>query len=1262
MSFGKVVNINKKDYIVSLNEYPKKNHEEYNNLIILDKLDEHEKIIGLINDLTEITENNQYQRRILDCYNTTHGGFIPLNSSCYFDNVNVFANDNQQVKYIKNNIEFYEHKNIKVNIHENNLQNDNELHIVFLEIMTTNNSLSSGDHYDYIKENNEIEMNFNNSINELVKNSNNSYIYILPENLNIQLNSVIYTKYKILKSNYVLLLPVNHFSKFNELFHYYVREKKTGTDGQEYIELEYDNLIHLTMIVKNAGKMFEEVLTKNLPVIDRWTILDTGSTDETIDIINKVLVGKKKGKLYQEPFIDFGTSRNRCFELSGNKCKYRLMLDDTYVIQDELRDFLEIIRGDQFADSYSLYVTSDDVQYCSNRITKVTSNLKYVYKIHEVVQMENNVNVCVPIKKSRIFDMRADYMEERTMNRKELDLKLLFEMVEELPNDPRHLYYIGQTYNLLKKHELAFEYFMKRVEHPVEGNIQEKLDACFEAARLANFQLNRPWEECEKLYLRSYEMDRSRPEAMYFIGIHHKLNGNNILAYEYIKRAFELGYPVHCQYSLKPTLSFHFVPKFLAELCYMFNDFETGEKACKLFLEQRIMKNEYSDVMKNWNDIYTILNKYDIKTLTPEPNCPVEKPYLCFLADGGFNKWSGSSIENIGVGGSETYIIELSKYIQKSGKYNVIVFCNCEQNEIYKGVEYRYILEFFDFVKNNVVEHCIVSRYSEYLPFAFKSHIKNVYFVAHDLTPSGLVIPIDPKLKQVFCLSEWHVNHFTEIFPSLKHLTVPFYYGIDIDNFDSMNIRDTNKYGEKQLYKFIYSSFPHRGLLALLQMWPRIINRYPSASLYIHSDVENKWVNENAYEHMKIVKEVLYEMLKDKKNNIYYMGWTSKSILAESWKTADIWFYPCNFNETFCLTALEAAISKTVVVTSNWAALQNTVADRGIMISGNPYEKEWQDRALEQVFNVLNNRILRHHLVEKNYNWAKNMSWEKRANELVNILDNNLLVKTYFESKTEVRSVERTTDLVLQNIEDKISGIQTQNLFLKKKETKEIHDKNQKYIDYELEYKGMYNWTNDLPSDLNARQDYLDIIDYFNKNITNISNTNNSTGQSRVNILEIGTYTGVSIIHLLNLIPNSYATVIDTWENYNECPLMKNINVNQVEQSFYRNIETKKLKDKINVLKGDSFEKLMILVKLNEKFDFIYVDGSHKCLVCYSDLLLSWELLNIGGIMVIDDIPYNKENGVLESPYEGVMHFMKKYENKYKILKDNYRLFLEKIE
>ena len=1229
--FGKVLQIDKKDYIVPLDEYNDLPHEEYNNLKIINNLGSHERLVGLINEISNIFDNNKTVMFV----GLTHGGYMPINVSNKYDKV--YIHEDEQINSPKSihkdklscllkNIEHHKIYNIEINNNYNERDNLKNLVIFYDDV--------SMYYQNADKLHNKI-----NVYQKIMSYYDYNPIIIIPQSMYNNYMFPVSNCYKLSKSNYCVLVPQKLLKLFRSEFYYYIKQNENMNITEQI--LEYDNLIHLTMIVKNAGEKFEEVLTRNLPVIDKWTILDTGSTDNTVEIIKKVLVGKKKGELFQEPFIDFGASRNRCLELAGDSCKYKLMLDDTYVIEGELRDFLEVTRGDQYADSFSLYITSDDVQYCSNRVTKTTSNLRYVYKIHEVIQMENNVNVCVPIEKSKIFDIRADYMEKRTMDRKEYDLKMLFEMVDENPDDPRHLYYIGQTYNLLKKYELAFEYFMKRVEHPVEGNIQEKIDACFESARIYNFMLNKPWEECEKIYLKSFEMDKTRPEPMYFIGIHHYLNNEKFKAYNYIKKAFEIGYPVHCQYSLKPTLSYHYVPKFLSELCYLYNDYETGEKCCKLFLDIKILGDEYYDIMKSWYDIFLILNKYNVKNMLPSIT-PL-KPYFCFVADGGFTKWSGSSILKEGVGGSETYIIELARYIQKSGKYNVVVFCNCEKNEIFEGVEYRHLLEYFDFVRENVVTHCIISRYSEYIPFALKSHVKNVYFVAHDLSPTGMIFPLESKFKNVFCLSEWHVEHFTSIFPSLKHITIPFYYGIDKELFNCENCN-------KKLYKFIYSSFPHRGLLPLLHMWPRIISKYPSASLYIHCDVEGKWVNENATEHMNVLKPLLYSMIKEPKYNIFYMGWTSKEKLAQSWKTADVWFYPCIFKETFCLTALESAISKTLVVTTDLAALQNTVGDRGVIIKNTDsviITQEWCDEALQKLFQVLDNRTLRNYYVNKNYEWAKNMSWENRANSLITFVDKY--------------TIENNDN---NNNNNNIETISSNNVI------KEEHG-TQKYVDNCLYYKGMYNWTNDLPE--GSRDIFIEMLKQFNQ-------TNNKPNKQ---ILEIGTYTGVSIINIMENVTNSFGTVIDNWTNYkefygkNENSIMGNIIENNIENAFYDNIKSKKLENRIKVYKGDSTEKLIEMIKLNNenkglkayavqgtgdkllKFDLIYVDGSHRLLDCYSDLILSWELLEQNGMLIIDDYLFNK-NYILESPYEAVNEFLEKYKNKYTLLHKNYRVFLLK--
>jgi len=724
-------------------------------------------------------------------------------------------------------------------------------------------------------------------------------------------------------------------------------------------------------MVKNGGAQFENMLIKNLNIIDRWTILDTGSTDETLEIINRVLIGKKKGNLYQEPFLNFKDSRNRCLDLAGTNCKFTCMLDDTYIIEDELRDFLNIVRGDQFSDSFSLYIKSHDSEYVSNRIVKTDRKLRYIYKIHESITSENNVNVIVPMHKSRIMDFRCDYMEERTMTRKNYDLQLLFEELVENPNVPRHLYYIAQTYNVMGKFDLAYEYYLKRINHPEEGFLQEKIDACFEAARKANFELNKPWEVCEELYLRAYNMDKTRPDSLYFLGIHYKLENNNVKAFEYFKQAFIIGYPLHAQYSLKPTLSFHFLPIFLVDYCYMFNDFILGEKVTTLFLQNNKPDADQYNVIVSWHNIFVNLNKMKPLSLYP---LRYHKPYFCFVADGGFSEWTGRDILTKGIGGSETYIIEMAKYIQQANKFQVVVFCKCSNIDVFEGVIYYPLQKYFEFVCDNYIHTCVVSRFSEYLPVAFKSHVENVYMVLHDLTPSGVVVPIDPKLKQVFCLTEWHVEYMSNIFPALKHLLVPFYYGIDFDKFN------TNQHIQKIPYKFIYSSFPNRGLLQLLQMWSKIYKREPRATLHIYSDVDGEWVNRVEGPQMILIKELLNSL---KGMNIFYHGWVSKQELSVAWLTSDIWFYPCTFMETFCLTALEAASTHTLAVCSDLAALKNTVGYRGILIDGDPTLESWQDNAINVLFNTLSNLQLKNHLLSSNYLWAKNMSWKNQANLLL---------------------------------------------------------------------------------------------------------------------------------------------------------------------------------------------------------------------------------------------------------------------------------------
>ena len=341
-----LININKKPYHVNDNEFNVITHEEYNNLRILNGLGELERICSLLSELSVLEINN------IIIHNTTHGGFIPINLAKKYTNVYLLNTSFTHKENIEKNARYYNISNIKWELDD-----------------TIKNCVVYTPDIEF------IDTDFINTYNPFI---------VAPNSLSTMVSEKYNTILPLSDTHISLYIPIKYTSIFYDNFGYYVKITNNKT------VLHYDNLIHLCIMVKNGGPQFEQMLHDNMHLIDRWTILDTGSTDDTVNIIKRTLVNQKKGELYEEPFINFRDSRNRLLELAGETCKYTLMLDDTYVIKGDLRKFLHVTRGDQFADSFTLYIKSDDVEYGSNRILKTDRHLKYLYKIHEVIQEANN--------------------------------------------------------------------------------------------------------------------------------------------------------------------------------------------------------------------------------------------------------------------------------------------------------------------------------------------------------------------------------------------------------------------------------------------------------------------------------------------------------------------------------------------------------------------------------------------------------------------------------------------------------------------------------------------------------------------------------------------------------------------------------------------------------------------------------------------------------------------------------------------------------
>lgn len=714
--------------------------------------------------------------------------------------------------------------------------------------------------------------------------------------------------------------------------------------------VRYNNLINLCIMVKNAGDGFREVLTQNLPYVDRWTILDTGSTDNTIAIIQEVM-SVKPGNLYQEPFINFRDSRNRLLDLAGTSCTFNIMLDDTYVLHGNIREFLDFARGDDVADSFSLTIEDTDTMYASNRVTKSAKRLRYVNKIHEII--EPNMNVSIPYVHGYIKDIPSIYMRERTSERKKHDIEMLMEAVVENPEDPRSYYYIADSYICLQDWENAVEWFKKRVQ--VGGGYKAEIqDSLYYMATISQFHLGKPWNECLDYYLRCFETDTSRAESLYFIGKHYLDEGMKNTAFLYLKKAFDLGLP-DIQMSVRKNIYNFHIPKDLATICYELGEYKLGEEACI-----RALNDKDDTLLTNWLNIFYYINR---TRLTGVKQRFCSGKLIVFVSPGGWSEWDGKVLRERGLGGSEKFTIYYAEELTRLG-YTVVVFCKCLGQKLYNGVTYVPLSEYTRFVSDYTVDYAIINRYPEYIPVSCLSGAKTCY-VMHDTPRENDIVVLHGNLVGLMCISEWHKSRFLEYYPGCSGHTYVISYGLDAPVYDKSDY--------VQKYNFIYPSFPNRGLRQLLIMWPRILDRYPRATLDIFCDFSNEWLQKHWASEIKVIQELLPIYASSVTNH----GWVNSETLASFWKKSHVWFYPCTFEETCCLTAWEAAAHKTLVVSNHLAALSESIGDRGVVIEGDARTTEWHNQALDAMFTVLDNDELSNMYTDKNYAWVQTKNFKQ---------------------------------------------------------------------------------------------------------------------------------------------------------------------------------------------------------------------------------------------------------------------------------------------
>jgi predicted O-methyltransferase YrrM len=161
-------------------------------------------------------------------------------------------------------------------------------------------------------------------------------------------------------------------------------------------------------------------------------------------------------------------------------------------------------------------------------------------------------------------------------------------------------------------------------------------------------------------------------------------------------------------------------------------------------------------------------------------------------------------------------------------------------------------------------------------------------------------------------------------------------------------------------------------------------------------------------------------------------------------------------------------------------------------------------------------------------------------------------------------------------------------------------------------------------------------------------------------ILEIGSWEGRSALFFLNYLPLSRIVCVDTFGGSVEHrldPYFAEL-ASKAESQFDSNLTA--VADRVEKIKGSSATVLPELGISRRRFDLAYIDGSHMAADVYRDAVLTWPMLEQGGIAIFDDYEWNLMNEELERPKLGIDAFLAAFSGHYKEVHRGYQIVIAK--
>ncbi|MDQ5821153.1 MAG: glycosyltransferase family 4 protein [Actinomycetota bacterium] len=368
--------------------------------------------------------------------------------------------------------------------------------------------------------------------------------------------------------------------------------------------------------------------------------------------------------------------------------------------------------------------------------------------------------------------------------------------------------------------------------------------------------------------------------------------------------------------------------------------------------------------------------------MTPSPEPPgaggtaLEYSEVAFVVAHDDMPWSARDPEIRGLGGTETALIRVAAGLAELG-YPVTVYANVTVEERIDSVAYCR-RDRFDAAKPRAA---VVSSRAPEL-FAERPAARKAVLWVHDPDAGKELTPERAQnIDHIVGLSAWHRQNLRMHHPFAADKVICIGHGFDRAYFAETRAREP---------RVVSTCQPERGVDVLLELWPAVRSRVPEAELVCcHSpyyDFVDGW-NERVAPHRRQLSVLA------RQPGVRLLGPLPRAQLAQLLLGSRVYAHPSwhtplgrRFQETFCISALEAQAAGLWTVASAWGALPETVRVGALIDGSDAPGAAWRKAFVEQIVAGLIDRATQQRAVTAGPRAVRGESWEEATRAFAGLI------------------------------------------------------------------------------------------------------------------------------------------------------------------------------------------------------------------------------------------------------------------------------------